>query len=193
MPRPGVTTTVLAALQAPLVQPAIFVQVQFLSATAYLWSGVGSITWNGQTWTGLGSLLSLAAAEDAATVEARGMTIVLSGLDASLLSSAMGDFGLGLQAIVYFGMYSGGSLIPTPITTWSGRTDQPTVDIGGDTATISIGCENRLLDMNVAVDRRLTSQDQQMTWPGDLGLQFVDGLQEMTLYWGQVANSTNNI
>ena len=183
----------IAALTAPNLQPAIFVLLAFTSGPQYLWSGIGSVTWNGQTWTGLGPLLMLSPIYDGATVEARGISVTLSGLDSTLLPLCMSDFALLLPAAVYLGLYSGGSLISTPITAWAGRMDQPTIDCSGEDATITIALEDRLLDMNVAVDRRLTNQDQQMTWPGDLGLQFVDAVQEITVYWGQGAQSTNNL
>ena len=192
MPR-TTSPTLLAALQARDLQPAIFVQIQFVSAIVRLWSGAGSVTWNGQTWIGIGSLLGVSVIEDAATVEARGISITLSGLDASLLAGALSYFKTGLPASVLFGAYSGGSLIATPIVSWSGRTDIPEISYDGETATITIACENRLADSNIPVDRRYTNQDQQMTWPGDLCFQFVDGLQEMTLFIGGQANTTNNI
>lgn len=192
MPRTTSSAT-LAALQSRDLQPAIFVQAAFASTTVYLWTGVGSVTWNGHTWTGLGSLLSLSAIEDGATVDARGISIVLSGLNPALLADCLGDFKLGLPVTVYLGLYSAGVLVDTPITTWAGRMDQPTIEFGADEATISINCENRLLDMNVAVDRRYTNEDQQLDWPGDLGFQFVNAIQEMTIFWGRQAHSTNNI
>jgi hypothetical protein len=193
MPRLGASGAMLTALQAPNLKPAIFVSIQFATTTAYLWSGLGSVTWNGQTWTGLGSLLGIGTIESAATVEARGALITISGLDATLLSGCRSELQIGLPVNVYFTVYSSGALIATPISAWTGRSDQPTIGVSGETATIAIACENRLIDMNIAVDRRHTTQDQQMTYPGDLGLQFKDGLQEKTLYWGQQANSTNNI
>ena len=193
MPRAGATGAMLAALQSPNLQPAIFVSIQFKTTTAYIWSGIGTITWNNQTWTGLGSLLNFAPIESAATVEARGITILISGLDATLLSDCLTEFQDGLAVAVYFTAYSNGSLIPSPITAWSGRTDQPTFTVAGDSATVAIACENRLIDMNIAIDRRLTHQDQQMEWPGDIGLSFVNGLIEVTLLWGQQATVTTNI
>jgi hypothetical protein len=192
MPR-AMSSADLTALQSSNLQPVVFVQITFNSTTIYLWSGIGSISWNGQTWTGLGSLLGMSPIEDGATVEARGMSITLSGLDATLISNCLSDFGLGLPATVYFGMRSSGSIISSPIDAWSGRVDRPDISVSGQEATITINLESRLLDMNNAVDRRLTNQDQQMTWPGDLGLQFVDALQERTLFWGQQATTTNNV
>jgi hypothetical protein len=98
--------------------------------------------------------------------------------------------------IVYLGAFAPGgpsSLIANPIPIWTGRMDQPTLDISGTTSSISIACESRFIDMNVAVDRRYTNDDQQRDWPGDLGFMFVQAIQEMTLYWGTSPTSTNNI
>jgi hypothetical protein len=68
--------------------------------------------------------------------------------------------------------------------------DQPTIDVDGTTATIAINCESRLLDMNVAVDRRYTNEDQQLDHPGDRGLEFVNSIQEVVIYWGRSPSSS---
>jgi hypothetical protein len=190
MPR-TITPAVLAALLAPDVSLALMVEIGFRSGSVYIWSGLGDLSWNGHTWKGLGTLMGIAASEDAATVEARGISILLSGLDPALLADCQGEFQPGLPATVYLAVWSGGSIIPDPLVTWAGRTDQPTIDVQPDMVTIAQACESRLSDMNVAVDRRLTHLDQQMDWPGDLGLQFVDAIQEMTLFWGFPTGSTN--
>jgi hypothetical protein len=187
------STAMVAAIQSNNLQPALFVQASFSNETVYIWSGTGSITWNGQTWAGLGALLGVSAAEDGSTVEARGITITLSGLNSALLAEALGSYQLGLPVTVYLGFFSDGSLVASPIAAWAGRMDQPTIEVGADTATISINCESRLIEMNNSVDRRYTLQDQQMDHPGDLGFQFVDGLQEMTLNWGHYPATGANI
>ncbi|HUA84941.1 MAG TPA: hypothetical protein VMB85_13855 [Bryobacteraceae bacterium] len=182
----------LNTLTASNLQPAIFVQLTFANATAYIWSGSGSFTWGGNTYLGLGAFLGFADIEDGDDVNARGVEIIVSGIDATLLPDCMGEYQLGLPAAVYLGFFSGGALVATPIAAWTGRMDQPEITIPGDSATISIRCENRLIDMNVARERRRTTEDQQMNWPGDQGLSFADGIQETTIVWGMPI-TTNNI
>ena len=192
MPRTS-NNALLTALLSPETQPSLFVELTFASAVVRMWSGLGSVTWGGHAWLGMGSLMAISGVEDAATIEARGMTVTISGLDPNLLSESMTDFKLGLPARMWLGFWSGGSLVADPLPSWAGRTDQPTIDVAPDVVTISIACENRLVDMDVPADRRLTNEDQQMDWPGDLGLQFVDGLQEAALVWGQHATVTTNV
>jgi hypothetical protein len=76
---------------------------------------------------------------------------------------------------------------------FSGKMDQPTIDVTGPLATIAINCESRLVEMNVAVDRRWTNEDQQLDFPGDLAFQFVNGIQDAQIYWGKSPSSVNNL
>ena len=184
----------LSALSGTLLRPAIFVNATFVSGPIYIWSGLGTVMWNSQSWTGLGSLLGITTPEDGSAVEARGITISLSGLDPTLLPTRLHDFGLGLPVNVYLGLYDDtNTLINWPVTTWTGRMDQPTIEVGGGTCTININCENTLIDMNVSVARRYTNEDTQLFAPGDLGCSFVDSIQEVTLYWGGTPLNSNNV
>jgi hypothetical protein len=193
MPRP-MSSAMLAAIQAPVLRVAVFAQMTFTSGTVCVWSGTGTVTWNGQTWAGIGDLLGLAPTADGTTVEARGISIKLSGLDLAMLAEIQNAYRIGLPAVVYFGLFdSGWSLIASPITSWAGRMDAPEVDVEADKATISIECESRMIDMNTAVDRRVTHQDQQMNWPGDNGHMFVPGLQELTTFWGGYPQAGGNV
>ena len=117
-----------------------------------------------------------------------------SGFDSTLLADAMSDVQLGLPVTIWLGALSGpGAVIADPIMLWSGGMDRPMVDLDGQTSTITLNCENLLVSMDVAVDRRYTIEDQNRDYPGDLGMMFINSLQETTMYWGTVANSTNNI
>jgi hypothetical protein len=189
-----ISPATLAAMQGTILYPALFVQLSFVTMNVYLWSGLGSVTWNNQTWAGLGSLLGVSTAEDSSNVEAKGITITIAGLNPTLLPEPLQDYKLGLPALVYLGFFDGNNvLVDTPLIAWSGRMDQPTLDIGAKEATVNISCENRLIDMNISVSRRYTNEDQQMDHPGDLCFQFVDSLQERTLFWGQFPASTSNL
>lgn len=193
MPR-VVTPAMLAALQAGELLPAFFVQIQFISETVYLWTGTGNISAIGHTWSGLGSMLGIATVEEGSSVEARGVVISLGGFDPTVVPEILSDYKLGNVAVVYLGLFdpaSLSSLIADPLIIFAGETDQPTVDIDGPTATISLACENVLANMNVAANFLRTQENQQQAHPGDLGLSFVDGLAEKVIYWGRSASSHN--
>lgn len=185
------STAMQVAITAPVVPIAIFVQATFASGPVYLWSGLGPMSWNGQTWQGVGSLGRVSVIDEGTSVEARGMTLELSGFDSTLLPLVMGEFALLQAAYVYVACFNAGVLIDSPLVAFAGRMDASSIRVTGLTASISINCESIFVDMNVAVNRRYTADDQNRDWPGDLGMAFVWGIQEKGLYWGTAPSGTN--
>jgi hypothetical protein len=187
------SASMIAALQARTLHPALFVQATFLNGPVYVWSGAGTLSWNGQTWQGVGTLGSVSTIEEGTTVEAKGITISLSGIDNTLLTDVLGNYRLGLPVTVWLGLFDDAhNLIPDPIISFAGRMDQPTLTVGAETSTLSINCESRLLDMNVPCNRRFTQDDQQIDYPGDRGFEFVNAIQDVTIYWGRYPGSQEN-
>jgi hypothetical protein len=186
------TTDVAAALELPVLQPALFVTMTFRTGPINVWTGYGSIPWGGHTWQGIGDLGGFAVIEEASSVEAKGTTLTLSGVDPANLAAVMTEFQLGGATAIYLGLFAGGFLIGDPIPVWAGVTDQATVDAPAETATIAVNCESQLLDMDNAPNRRYSNDDQQLDYPGDQGMQFVNAIQEVTIYWGQTPLSANN-
>ena len=200
MPRPGASGAMLTALQGTFMQPAFFVSIQFATSTEYLWTGSaacpgansdGSISWLGQTWQGFGNLLGISDIEDGSTVEARGISISFSGLDPTSITNFMTEFKLQLPVVLYFTVFSSGSLLTRPIAAWIGYTDQPIIQIDGISAKILMAAENRLISMNIPANRRHTNEDQQMDHIGDLVFSFVDGIQDLSIFVAGQSNTTS--
>jgi len=183
------SSDMLAAILSQQMLPVLFVYAEFLDGPVRVWSGYGPIVWHDQTWNGIGTLLQVSSIEEGFDVNARGIALTLSGFDANLLAEALGQVQQGLPVVVYTGAFYNGSpgvVISDPLISWAGQMDQPVIDVMNTTATISLSCENILVEMNKAVDRRYTNEDQQRDWPGDAGMSFVSGIQDKTIYWGRM-------
>ena len=76
------------------------------------------------------------------------------------------------------------TIITNPIKLFAGRMDIMQIIEQGDTATISISLENRLVDLLKPRILRYTHEDQQTLFPGDLGFEFVTALQDKEVVWG---------
>ena len=79
MPR-TMTTAMATALCAPVVRMAILASLQLGDNTIYVWTGLGPMTWNGITFQGVGSFGDISAISEDSNVEARNVTISLSGI-----------------------------------------------------------------------------------------------------------------
>lgn len=192
MPR-NISPAYLAALTAKVLYPGLFVQAAFQGEVIFLWSGLGETSFNGNTWQGVGGLLGVSTIEEGSEVEAKGITLSLSGIDPTLLPACLNSFQVGLPVTVFLALFDGsGNIIPSPAIAFVGRMDQPTIDADATTSTISVACESRLMDMNTPVPFRYTNQDQQLFFPGDLGFSWVNSIQNVPLYWNTLPNADGN-
>lgn len=193
MPR-NLTSGMASALSSQVIRPAILADITFATSVVYVWSGYGTLTWNGRDYLGVGSLGTISNISEGSTVEARGVTLNLSGVDNSLLADCMADHKHGLLATLYLALFNAdGSMISSPCVLWLGRVDQPSISIGADKSTISLALEGNLMDVQSSAGRRLTSEDLQMQYPGDLGLSFVNLIQFCTSWWGTKPTSSGII
>ena len=190
----GLSSGMLGAIASKQVSPIVFVQISFASGTVYLWSGIGPISWNSQIWTGVGKLGKISAIAETATGTAKGVTLTLSGIPADLLSDVLQEFQAQYMAFIWVGyLDSSGNIIVSPEMRWAGKTDVAKLSEGGETSSLTITVESKLVDLGRARERHWTHQDQQIDYPNDNGFLYVNGIQELSVCWGQSGQPINNL
>jgi len=188
----SMSSDMLAAVVAQQLRPALFVEAVFATSTLYVWSGLGSKTWNGHTWEGVGSLLGVTGISEDSSVEAKNVTLSLSGIPAEVLGDVLSELRITQAANVWLACFhADGTMVADPVLAYAGCIDKPTIDDGADTCTVSIQLENVLVDLNRPVWRRYTDADQKLDHPTDTGFQYVQGIQQITVYWGSVPGAYN--
>ncbi len=181
-----ISASLSTALQADRVYPLLLAEMLFDSGALRLWNGVGDLTALGETWTGTGLMLSISPMEETAEIRATGVNIVLSGIPSAIVSIALAEDYQGRSASVYIGAFdaSTGAVITDPIKGFSGLIDTMPIEENGETATIAISVESRLIRLEDASLRRLTAQDQKVEFPNDTGLDHVTAIQDVQIVWG---------
>ena len=182
MPR-DITSDAKAQLTASIVQPCILAQCQFRNETIYAWTGIGTLSWNGHTWLGVGTLGQMSQISETTDLSAQGWTLTLSGIPSNLLTDTLDEMSTAEQALLYLGFLSNGSLIGDPIPAGVGMMDQPTIDLSAQEATITIDVETRLSDLQRSRGGRYTDADQRSRYPGDGSLRFVSHMQDVFINW----------
>tara|TARA_R100000231_G_scaffold2990_2_gene5490 strand:+ start:1881 stop:2498 length:618 start_codon:yes stop_codon:yes gene_type:complete len=178
------TTAVQNQLSADELQPFFAVKLNFDSGDLRLWTGYGDITVDSETYTGGGQLLNISQIEETVEIAARGITFSLNGVDSSLVSLALNENYQTRSAKLFLGVFSSGAVVSSPYELFDGRMDVLSIDDSGDTATITMTAESRLIDLERPRLRRYTSEDQKLRHPNDTGLDFVAALQEKEIAWG---------
>jgi hypothetical protein len=182
--------SLLAQFQANSLMPVVFMEAQFVSGWVRLWTGMGQISWNGQTWTGVmmpnGEMLGkISPLGETTGVEAQSIALSLSGIPVGSVQQAINECRPSYPCNLYLGAMDpvSGAII-TPFRSWGGLLDVPTIAESGDTCTIAISVETRLVDLQRPREYHYTHEDQQLFSPGDMGFVFVGALQNFTVNWG---------
>lgn len=185
-----IPATLIASTTAPQLNPFYATSLDFDAGTVRYWTGYGTITINSATYAGIGALSSISTIEETEDLSARGLTIDLTGVPNDLVAAALTEPYQGRTAAVRFGTLNAdtGAVIES-ITIFSGRMDTMVISNDGKSATIGISVESKLVDFQRTRESRYTHEEQLRRFSADTGLEYVAGLQDKVIYWGN-SNST---
>lgn len=185
-------TTNTEQVQAGEVRPVVFAQLDFYGGTVRAHTGIGDITWGGNTWSGVGDFAGVGEIEEGTDIAARGVSLSINGIPSAVLSEALGAKYRGRAAKIWLGfLNASGALLADPYQVFGGRMDVMSVEDAGDTCSISVQCENRLVDFRRSRVSRYTQEDQNARFPMDFGLQYIARIADQTIQWGPVNSNTS--
>ena len=208
-------TTIVDALDDNVIYPFFAVEMNFDGDDVLrLWTGVGTLTFDGVSWTGAGTLLGISSVEETKEIAAKGADITITGLPSEVLSLALSTPYQGRTCKIYFGMFAKGSLQKestnfilledgsrieledrsTGLTEiFTGYMDQMSSSEDAGTGTIQVSVENKLIDLERARVARYTAEYQRSRdiagASTDAGFDFVADMQDQKLAWGRSSGS----
>lgn len=167
------------------LSPILMASLNF-STPVNLWTGYGNLSYNSTTYYGLGTLGTISPVEETTDLAARGISMKLSGVPTANVAIALTENYQGRECSVMFGALSptAGTLISSPVTVFSGRMDVMQISDDGQSAEIIVTAESKLMDFKRPREVRYTDEEQQQLYAGDVGLEFVNDIQEKVVYWG---------
>ena len=180
----------IAEVQTDSVIPYFMALVETGNGDVAVWSGIGdivsSVSGSSITYIGVGEFAMISPMKESQDLAARGINLSLSGIPSALLSILLGDVEQGRSVSVFMGFFneSTRTTINNEFELFNGIVDIPTVAESGDTATIAISAENRLIDLGKVRVRRYTQEDEARDDVTDLGFEFVPSLQDKEILFG---------
>lgn len=182
----SLTSAMQSAVTADLVRPITLVQCAFDSGNLNLWNGIGDLTVDSVDYVGAGTLLNISAITESSELTANGVSVGLSGVTEPLISKARDEDYQGRELKILLGaMDASNGVVSDPVIVFSGFMDTMVLNDGGETATIQVTVENRLIEFERTRVRRYTAEDQKIDYPNDKGLEFVAELAEKEIVWGR--------
>lgn len=175
----------LAAATASTIHPVLFLKAEFDDGDVAIHSELGTLTFGGDDYTGVGILASVSSAEEVSDLSLTQISLTLSGLPLTLVSILFNQQYQGRLATLYLGYLDLTTrvLVDTPTVLFRGLID--TADFEqGSTFAVSISIGSRFAAWNNPQTRRYNNADQQNRYPTDKGLQFIEQTTHKTVIWG---------
>lgn len=174
-----------AAAEKRQVRMFLAVDLDFSSGHVRAHDGIGTYSWGGADYLGIGQLGSISLSEENTETVARPLSLTLSGVDSSLVTTTMTEIYQNRTAILYIGFIDleTNATIATPEIIWEGKMNQMSLSVQGPTCTIKLTCEYRLRrEPRIA---RYTSADQTLVYSGDKFFDLVPQIPGYVGRWGQ--------
>lgn len=173
------------ASTAAHVEVVNFVKVEFPSATLRLHSRIGDLTWDGETWTGVGQLGSISDLSEDAILRPSGVTLKLSGVDSVVVNAAVEDDYHGYPVSVYQGFFDTDdmTLVADPQLVFRGLIDRVEVALAQNTGEVAVHCEGELARWDRHQGLLYTAESQKTLYPDDKGFDNLVRIQNRTIEW----------
>jgi len=163
----------------------LFVEIEHPDGTAYLCTGVGTRQWNGQTWQGAGKFGTVTPIKHNSDIAVQDITFALSGIDPTILSQ-LDDNVRNLTGKAWLACFDeADNVIADPYQIVDSQLDYQTLDISDEdgTATVSIIAHSGFYTLDRGVDEAWTPENQKLTYPTDVGMDQIPGLQKQDIQW----------
>tara|TARA_R110001606_G_scaffold383381_1_gene545649 strand:+ start:253 stop:870 length:618 start_codon:yes stop_codon:yes gene_type:complete len=182
------STEMLEVASAELVRPIYLVKMEFDSEDIFLWSGLGNLVYSGDTYIGTGDLMGISPVKESEELTANGINITISGIKQSLVAVARDEPYQGRKITLFLGAFDeSADIISSPVILFSGFMDVMSISDSGETSTITISAENKLIAFERSSIRRFTAEDQKIEHPADKGFEFVARIQQQEIIWGRAS------
>lgn len=204
----SIDSSLAAEFAAGSVQPAFLLEYYFDSGMIGMWTGYGDLVVNSITYSGIGNLINISTLEETEDLQARGIVISLNGISTSLISLALSEKLRGRPFRMYLTTVDTSShialeddtgailleddsgyisleniVIQTPYRIFSGLMDVLEFSDNGETADLRLSVENILITGQRNKIGRYTLEDQRRSYSSDMGLEFINQLQDKQIIW----------
>lgn len=183
------TSSVDSEVTKQVVEPFLLAELMFKNDPVYVWSGVGTLSWNGNDYRGVGDLGDINPIGETTDLKAEGLAFSLSGVPASTISLALSTNYQGEIARLRMGFFDGNgidtaNIISDPVVISEGLMDQLDINEQGDTSEVTVKAESRLIDLQRAREWLYDDESQKSLYSGDDGFEYVPSLQNKAVTWG---------
>lgn len=180
------TAEFLAELNASACRPALLLLLDFGVTAIRLWSGAGTLSWDGNTYLGNGWLQGVSPITETSDIRAEGMQVDLTGVPQDLVSVVLNEATRKDTATLWMAVLDANwEVVAEPYQAFNGLYDTCEIYYSPNSTDLGLRYESRHADIYRAREHRYTHEGQRNLYPEDEGFEYMEGLQKWDGYWGQ--------
>lgn len=178
------------AAEATHLETVTLVDLDFPSGHVRLHTRTGTFSYGGNDYLGVGKFGGIGEVEEDAELRPAGLTLTLSGVDSALVTTAITEKCHGRDVAVYKGFLNTSTmaLIADPEVAFRGLIDFLQVDLGQNSGSIIVQCENELARWQRHSNTLYTSESQKAVYPADEGFDQLKNSIVRTIDWSKTGS-----
>lgn len=173
-----------SALSDDTVKLALLVYVDWPGGAGRFWSGVGTLSYDGEDWAGAGELGSIDKVADSITKQDIGVELTLNYLDDDVRNEIVTNDPVGSEASIYLALLDDDVQVVAARDVFPGFVDEVEILDAGNSGQIKVRIASELARYAQPRYYQLTDAHQQDLFPGDRGLEFASKMNE-PIFWGR--------
>jgi hypothetical protein len=158
---------------------------RFDSGDFAAFTGLGTVTWDGVVYTGLGEVLSIGQSTSDVESGKAGLTIQLSGIDPAIITLAELEDFQRRRVTVYLAVFDDEGVITDADVFFDGLADDMESDDDPANPVLSLTCEQRSFDLGRPRPFKYLPEDQKKRFAGDTFFDLVAAIQNRDDTWGR--------
>lgn len=182
MARLSLTSGFTTAMAAGTVRPFPLIDLQFSSGTDYLCGLDHPVVYGGNTYTPAYGVMQIQAIEETAA-SAEGLQITIMSAPTANIALALTERVQGRPMTLRMALIDDTGTLQVDPNVWSGEMDTLAIDERSGTPVVTLTAESMFAVWDRSRPVRYTNAQQQILYPGDRGLEYVETMAEAPIVW----------
>jgi len=186
-----ISATNITAMMSAVVRPIIFARFDFASGVKRFHTEIGPRIavhpiFGSETYLGVGSFGGMTSdVKETISLSHASLQLSLTGVDPALISDALTDDYHRRDVDLMIGLDDvNGVLVDDPVLLWSGFMDHAIINLGEQSAEMTLVCEDRSTNLRGRCDLRFTDEDMQAVHTGDRIAEYAYRMVDLQIKWG---------
>lgn len=176
------------AMSGSILQPAMLIDL-LLDEPLYLWTGVGDLEYESQTYKGTGAFGTISTSDTDSSLSANGISLTLSGVPTDVLQFALSPNYRNKKVVVNIVLFDSDGMLVGGNRFYVGRIDVVNISKSGEENIITVNVENHLINFSRPLIRRYNQEDQQLFVDNtDIGFEYISKINgDIAFNWGNAS------